>query len=175
MCRTFSESSSGSYAGRMAPPGMPKTTSTPTCSRDRTRLCAPVIVDLARFVARPTVPATSDGVTVLAPTPYPFLLSMSPPRRGQVAREHAPHHAPRVSPRRTAAGNEKTPRPGRAHRGVARGPDSDHAPPDYEERAHAPTVLPGPAGVNRHPSSSRHTGRRSACWDGPPHRRSNTA
>src|SRR4051794_15387120 len=41
-CRT-AESNSGSYAGRIAPPGIPKTTSTPTASRDRTRLWAPVI------------------------------------------------------------------------------------------------------------------------------------
>src|SRR3954471_22506628 len=34
---------SGSYAGRMAPPGIPKTVSTPADSRDRTRLCDPVI------------------------------------------------------------------------------------------------------------------------------------
>src|SRR4051794_5933384 len=94
MCRTFSESSSGSYAGRMAPPGMPKTTSTPTCSSERTRLCAPVIVVLARFAARPTVPATSDGVTVLAPTPCPFLLIMSAPSR----RKKRPAPSPAENP-----------------------------------------------------------------------------
>ena len=38
------ESNSGSYAGRMAPPGMPKMFSAPACSRDLIRLCAPVIV-----------------------------------------------------------------------------------------------------------------------------------
>src|SRR4029453_2260768 len=42
MCRTFSESKSGSYAGRIAPPGIPNTTSAPTRSSDRTRDCAPV-------------------------------------------------------------------------------------------------------------------------------------
>src|SRR3954470_15117751 len=41
-CRTLVESSSGSYAGRMVPPGMPKTTSQPTASSDRTSDCAPV-------------------------------------------------------------------------------------------------------------------------------------
>src|SRR3954469_12039585 len=160
MCRTFSESSSGSYAGRMAPPGMPKTTSTPTCSSERTRLCAPVIVVLARLAARPTVPATSDGVTVLATTPCPFLLTMSAPCR----RKKRPAPGPAGNPAGPLPANKKTPRPGRAHRGVARGPESDRAPPDYEQRAHAPTVLPGPAGVNRHPPSSRHAGWRSATW-----------
>ncbi|MNW53215.1 hypothetical protein D3C74_307680 [compost metagenome] len=33
---------SGSYVGRIAPPGMPKTTSTPASSRERTIDCAPV-------------------------------------------------------------------------------------------------------------------------------------
>ena len=42
MWRTCSESNSGSYAGRIAPPGMPKTVSTPACSRERIRLWAPV-------------------------------------------------------------------------------------------------------------------------------------
>src|ERR1051325_6073666 len=35
MCRT-EESNSGSYAGRIAPPGMPKMTSTPRASSERT-------------------------------------------------------------------------------------------------------------------------------------------
>ena len=35
MCRTEGESKSGSYSGRMAPPGMPNTTSTPSCSSAR--------------------------------------------------------------------------------------------------------------------------------------------
>src|SRR5918996_3020313 len=43
-CRIFVESSSGSYAGRMAPPGMPKTVSTPADSSERIRLAAPVMV-----------------------------------------------------------------------------------------------------------------------------------
>src|SRR3954463_14965474 len=42
MWRTFSESNSGSYAGRIAPPGIPNTTSAPTRSSDLTRDCAPV-------------------------------------------------------------------------------------------------------------------------------------
>ena len=37
-----SESKSGSYAGRIAPPGMPKTFSAPAHSSDLIRLCAPV-------------------------------------------------------------------------------------------------------------------------------------
>src|SRR3954451_5469603 len=41
--RTRVESSSGSYAGRIVPPGMPNTTSQPTSSSDRTSDCAPVI------------------------------------------------------------------------------------------------------------------------------------
>src|SRR3954469_8786417 len=43
MCRRRSESNSGSYAGRIAPPGMPNTTSTPISSRERTSDCAPDI------------------------------------------------------------------------------------------------------------------------------------
>ena len=37
------ESNSGSYAGRIAPPGMPKTISAPAASSDLIKLCAPVI------------------------------------------------------------------------------------------------------------------------------------
>src|SRR5688572_10006621 len=43
MCRTLRESNSGSYAGRIAPPGMPNTVSTPSASSERTSACAPVI------------------------------------------------------------------------------------------------------------------------------------
>src|SRR6201992_797573 len=43
MSRTSIVSSSGSYAGRIAPPGRPNTTSTPTSSSARTRAWAPVI------------------------------------------------------------------------------------------------------------------------------------
>ena len=45
MCR-IEESISGSYAGRMAPPGMPKMSVDPAASSDVTRLCAPVICSL---------------------------------------------------------------------------------------------------------------------------------
>src|SRR3954454_225667 len=38
------ESISGSYAGRIAPPGMPKMCSVPAASSDLTKLCAPLIV-----------------------------------------------------------------------------------------------------------------------------------
>src|SRR3954470_19092080 len=41
MCRSRSESNNGSYAGRIAPPGMPNTTSTPISSRERTSDWAP--------------------------------------------------------------------------------------------------------------------------------------
>src|SRR3954449_6428459 len=41
MCRSRCESNNGSYAGRMAPPGMPNTTSTPISSRERTSDWAP--------------------------------------------------------------------------------------------------------------------------------------
>src|SRR5262245_13826396 len=47
MCRT-DESKIGSYAGRIAPPGMPNMTSTPSDSSDRTRDCAPVRVSTVR-------------------------------------------------------------------------------------------------------------------------------
>src|SRR3954462_2359850 len=42
MCRSRFESKMGSYAGRIAPPGMPKTTSTSSSSRARTSHLAPV-------------------------------------------------------------------------------------------------------------------------------------
>ena len=41
MCRIRVESMRGSYAGRIAPPGMPKMSVTPAASREVTRLCAP--------------------------------------------------------------------------------------------------------------------------------------
>ena len=42
MCRTRLESMSGSYTGRIMPPGIPKTTSTPDSSRARTTDSAPL-------------------------------------------------------------------------------------------------------------------------------------
>src|SRR5664279_2270718 len=70
MCRTLVESSNGSYAGRIAPPGMPKTVSTPMASRAITRLWAPVTlttgtVTTGRLASTPRAriePARSDGV-----------------------------------------------------------------------------------------------------------------
>jgi hypothetical protein len=62
MCRSFVESNSGSYAGRIAPPGMPKTTCAPALSRDRTRLWAPVIVSVAEATATTGPGALADGV-----------------------------------------------------------------------------------------------------------------
>ena len=47
MCRIV-ESISGSYAGRIAPPGMPKMSVTPAASSEVTRLWAPVICSLMR-------------------------------------------------------------------------------------------------------------------------------
>src|SRR5688572_18299726 len=41
MC-LIDDSSSGSYAGRIVPPGIPNMTSVPACSRDRINDCAPV-------------------------------------------------------------------------------------------------------------------------------------
>ncbi len=61
MCRTDAESSSGSYAGRIAPPGIPKTTSTPAASSERTRLCAPVIGSGAAATGLPATSAGSPG------------------------------------------------------------------------------------------------------------------
>ena len=45
MCR-IEESMRGSYAGRIAPPGMPKMCSVPAASSDLIRLWAPVICSL---------------------------------------------------------------------------------------------------------------------------------
>src|SRR5512136_21411 len=64
MWRTLVESSSGSYAGRIAPPGMPKTVSTPRASRDLTRLCAPVAGMAFRLR---DAPARSAGEGACAP------------------------------------------------------------------------------------------------------------
>src|SRR3954451_12873742 len=57
MCR-IEESMRGSYAGRMAPPGMPKISVVPAASSDLTRLCAPVICSLIGLcpVSLPAVP-----------------------------------------------------------------------------------------------------------------------
>ena len=66
MCRTL-ESKIGSYAGRIAPPGMPNMTSTPSDSSERTRDCAPVTdSDLttgaaAALVAAAVVAAAPDA------------------------------------------------------------------------------------------------------------------
>jgi hypothetical protein len=62
MWRTFFESNSGSYAGRMFPPGMPKTTSTSRASSERTRDDAPVIRS-ATALAREPAGTTPSGVT----------------------------------------------------------------------------------------------------------------
>src|ERR671920_343518 len=146
-------------------PGPDVAMHTPTCSRDRTRLCAPVIVVLARFVvARLTDPATSDGVTVVPLTPCPFLLLVFCAARVK-PRAGVPR---RGRPRWIRPETKKPLGPGRAHRGVARGLASDRVPPDYEERAHSPTVPRGPPGVNRRLRASRPSGRRSVSWDGPP-------
>jgi hypothetical protein len=67
-CRTAVESNSGSYAGRIAPPGMPNTTSAPTASSEWTSDCAPVIgLVLSVIVAGPL--RGSDGV--VRPTKNP--------------------------------------------------------------------------------------------------------
>ena len=55
------ESNSGSYAGRIAPPGMPKTTSAPTSSSERTSACAPVISALLLIRHRCGLLRGSDG------------------------------------------------------------------------------------------------------------------
>src|SRR5690606_33467043 len=58
------ESCSGTYAGRIAPPGMPNTTSTPSASNDRTSAPAPVVG--TRGAVAP-VPSVSDGTGATAP------------------------------------------------------------------------------------------------------------
>src|SRR5215831_1007035 len=62
MCRTF-ESKIGSYAGRIAPPGMPNMTSTPRDSSERTRAWAPVTgSDFTTGAAAALVAAVLVGV-----------------------------------------------------------------------------------------------------------------
>src|SRR5919107_2140975 len=64
MCRTL-ESNSGSYAGRIAPPGMPNATSTPSASSDRTSEPAPE-VGVGATAATAWVPAVAATVAGLA-------------------------------------------------------------------------------------------------------------
>src|SRR5688572_25653970 len=63
MCRTL-ESYSGSYAGRIAPPGIPKATSTPSASSDRTSEPAPEagVGDTVATAGTPAAAATVAGV-----------------------------------------------------------------------------------------------------------------
>ena len=61
------ESISGSYVGRIAPPGMPKTTSTPASSSERTIDCAPVTCSgpIALVVATGTRGLLTELVTLV--------------------------------------------------------------------------------------------------------------
>ena len=64
MCRSSDASISGSYTGRIAPPGMPKTSVTPSFSSERTTASAPEIsgADAVRAGGRGTAGAESGGV-----------------------------------------------------------------------------------------------------------------
>src|SRR3954463_6878104 len=74
MCLILTESNSGSYAGRIAPPGMPKTFSAPAASRDMIRLCAPV-----------TVPVT-DSCSLISGLPCNLGLRLSHQQKTPAAR-----------------------------------------------------------------------------------------
>src|SRR5262245_26459611 len=65
MCRT-GESRIGSYAGRIAPPGIPKMTSTPSCSSERIMACAPVIFTTASLPCSLVVAHPLGGAADLA-------------------------------------------------------------------------------------------------------------
>ncbi len=72
MCRIAVESMSGSYAGRIAPPGMPKMFSAPAASSDLIRLCAPVICSLILWFLSSLVAIT-----------HPVRPTKNPSARGQ--------------------------------------------------------------------------------------------
>src|SRR3954447_15054860 len=79
-CRTL-ESNSGSYAGRIAPPGIPKITSTPTASSERPRLWAPAMPVAGSGAAA----ATEDAVV------------STPVREAAASRVAASREAPRAA------------------------------------------------------------------------------
>src|SRR3954451_206825 len=64
MWRSRVESISGSYSGRIAPPGMPKTTSAPASSSERTMDCAPVTC--SGPIAFATTRGAATGLVTLA-------------------------------------------------------------------------------------------------------------
>src|SRR5947207_4361209 len=66
MWRTF-ESNSGSYAGRIAPPGMPNTTSTPSASSERTSALAPDIGASETTAPPDATPCAVAGCAAVAP------------------------------------------------------------------------------------------------------------
>ena len=111
------ESISGSYAGRIAPPGMPKMCSVPAASSDLTRLCAPVICSLIALLpslaaavrltcgscstwSRPTKNPSARGQRGVTRALGPCG-SAHASREYENLRAHAPHASPRL-PRRHA-------------------------------------------------------------------------
>ena len=130
MWRTLVESRSGSYAGRIAPPGIPKMTSTPISSSERTRLSAPLTCSTTTGVflgarsdglgafeaAGPDgrdrgAGALADGLAWVSFTACHHFHCASVPRRGAGGRADDP-----------VAGQQKTPRPWWGMRGGATGP-----------------------------------------------------
>src|SRR5680860_865422 len=140
MWRTVGLSISGSYAGRIAPPGMPKTTSTPAVSSARTRLCAPVIVSGATG----REPGLGPGCGTARPA-----VAMAAPSRWYR--------------------HEKTPLPRRDRGGARRttGFASSRAPAKYDVLPHAVTVLPGAESRQSAPVIVSASGRRDHASDYP--------
>ena len=83
MCRTLSESNSGSYAGRIAPPGIPNTTSAPTRSSDLTRDCAPVSSSALSF-------SDISGLLALAIPPLGSVVDVTPAHRRSSCQQKTP-------------------------------------------------------------------------------------
>ena len=109
-CRTrmwrIGKSSIASYAGRMAPPGYPKTSVTPSRTRHSQRICDPV-----RFISAPSFqfPASSGSTSVDALRTSPFCWKLEagsrklpchcPNRRARHQARVFRHHARRIAGR----------------------------------------------------------------------------
>src|SRR3954454_22865386 len=144
--RTRVESSSGSYAGRIVPPGMPNTTSQPTSSSDRTSDFAPVIGTASKRRAgaaagAPAGPGRPGGGAGLGPGG-----PGTGPGRGEAVVMGSSAHL-RVSE------HEKTPDRRGAERGWrvdVRAHSGVDAPGKYEDEdgGHGPTVAGRTAGAS---------------------------
>src|SRR3954451_12533511 len=125
MCR-IEESINGSYAGRMAPPGMPKMCSTPAASSDWTRLFAPVICSLILLVPHLLAAGTAAAERTV-PNKKP--LGRKATRGDARAERRCSAHASRAYKNVLAHGEKVAPSAGRRHPAGAR-------VPAYGQRVH---------------------------------------